>query len=151
MELRHRLLVFDHDPKFHILKVELDRLGCIYKTKDHVIEINFSDNVHYSKELIRFARKNKFWLVTYLYYEEAEIHNSEWVQVSVGEFQYPQPENPVVNTNASQSNPESYKEFTYDLRDYCGRCGIGARQTNPFRLKRDFKQKTCLPRVALGI
>ena len=48
--------------------------------------------------------------------------------VTAGEFQYPQPE-------------ELYLETTYDLATYCPRCGIGACQKAPFRLRRDFKQK----------
>jgi len=38
---------------------------------------------------------------------------------------YPQPEQKF-----------GYKRMTYDLTDYCERCGIGAKQISPFRMKR---------------
>jgi hypothetical protein len=38
---------------------------------------------------------------------------------------YPQPEDDF-----------GYKRITYDLTDYCERCGIGAKQTSPFRMKK---------------
>lgn len=42
--------------------------------------------------------------------------------------QYPQPENNF-----------AYLEETYDLKDYCSLCGIGAIQKSPFRIKKEIK------------
>jgi len=54
-----------------------------------------------------------------------EIRAAEWLSLeATGHFGYPQPE-------------DDYMRATYDLADYCGRCGIGAIQQHPFRLRKD--------------
>lgn len=118
MELRHRLLVFANDPKFDLLKRELSRLSCPFRTKQAAIEVDFSDNDSFSSNLKALAKEHNFWLVSGLHYEKEEILAAEWVEVSVGEFQYPQPENVVVAAFSEHSKEgSSYLEASYDLTE----------------------------------
>jgi len=132
MELRHRILEYNNSPKFDLLRSELLKLGCEFKFNDNSthswIEYLFSNNAHVAPRLKDFAASNDIRIQSALYYEEEEILNAEWVMAEVGEFQYPQPE-------------KNFMESTYDLHDYCKRCGQGAKQNKPFRLKKDFTQK----------
>jgi hypothetical protein len=132
MEIRHRIIQFQNDPKFNTLKTELDRLNrkCYFTENKPLsfIEYTFSDQDPLSEQLLDFVKSNDLYIQSALYYSDAEIMDAEWVTVEVGEFQYPQPE-------------DSYKGGTYDLSDYCEICGHGKVQDKPFRLKRDFVQK----------
>ena len=63
-------------------------------------------------------------------YNKNDIDNTEWFQISCGSYQYPQPEDDF-----------QYRNFTFNLDDYCPICGIGKIQNNPYRLKNEPKQK----------
>jgi hypothetical protein len=132
MELRHRILAFSNSPNFEFLKLELQKLRCVYKFNENgalsSIEYTFSEHESYAARLIEFANYHQIIVQSGLFYEEEEILNAEWVIAAVGEYQYPQPE-------------DNYKEATYDTRNYCSRCGQGAIQNRPFRLKKDFVQR----------
>lgn len=131
MEIRHRILQFNNSPKYELLVAEFNRSGCKYKYNENSflssIEYTFSEHDTYASELLKFAALNEIIVQSVLHYEEQEILSAEWVIAEVGEFQYPQPE-------------DSYIEATYNTQDYCGRCGQGAKQERPFRLKKDFVQ-----------
>lgn len=132
MELRHRIFAISNSPNFELLKLELQKLGCIYKFTENghlsFIEYTFAEHESFATRLIEFANFHQIIVQSRLLYEEKEILNAEWVIAEVGEFQYPQPE-------------DNYKEATYDTRNYCSRCGQGAIQNRPFRLKKDFVQR----------
>ncbi len=132
MELQHRILQFKNSPKFNLLEAELQKLGCDYQFNENgalsSIEFTFSDHERYAPRLVEFASATGLLIDSTLCYEEEEISQAEWVLAGVGEYQYPQPE-------------DGYIEATYDTSDYCRRCGQGARQDRPFRLKKDFVQK----------
>ena len=132
MEIRHRILQFNNAPEYDLLIAEFNRIGCKYKYNENSflssIEYTFSEHETYSPELLKFANANEIMVQSALYYNEQEILSAEWVIAEVGEFQYPQPE-------------DSYIKTTYNTQDYCGRCGQGAKQDKPFRLKKDFVQR----------
>jgi hypothetical protein len=134
MELRHRILQINNSPKFRLLKRELEKLGCAYKFNENgqhsSIEYTFSEQDQYAPRLKEFVISHDITIQSALYYEENEILASEWVIAEVGEFQYPQPEKHF-----------GYREATYNLQNYCRRCGQGAIQVRPFRLAKDFIQK----------
>jgi len=131
MEIRHRILEFNNSPKYKLLKSELLKLGCLYKFNENgwlsSIEYTFSEHDPLAPHLLKICKSKDFSLASGLYYSDVEIIQSEWVIAEVGEFQYPQPDN--------------YIETTYNTQNYCGRCGQGKIQNNPFRLKKDFVQK----------
>ncbi|HET6229657.1 MAG TPA: hypothetical protein VFE05_06205 [Longimicrobiaceae bacterium] len=57
----------------------------------------------------------------------AELRAAEFVKIGPDwHHGYPQPE-------------DTYREVTYDLRDYCEQCGIGGVQKAPFRMKSEPK------------
>ncbi|MHC4565784.1 MAG: hypothetical protein ACYTE3_08490 [Planctomycetota bacterium] len=128
MELRHRILQFNNSPKYDIVKDELDRLGCKYKRNESSIECTFRDEDDTAQHLLAFAKSYDLLLQSYLQYSDDEVMNAEWVISSVGEYQYPQPE-------------DGYLEATYNMGNACPRCGIGGVQDKPFRLKKAFTQK----------
>jgi hypothetical protein len=57
------------------------------------------------------------------------VATAHWFWVSVGEYQYPQPEEDF-----------GYLRATFNLDNYCENCGIGKSQNAPFRLKAIPKQ-----------
>lgn len=132
MEIRHRLVQFNNSPKFELLKVQLQALGCEAQVHENgalsSVEYSFSEHAPFAPDLLAFVQANGIFSQSALHYTEDEILSAEWVLAGVGEFQYPQPE-------------DHYVEATYDTQDYCSRCGQGKKQNRPFRLKKDFSQK----------
>lgn len=62
-------------------------------------------------------------------YDKKDIKDSSLlVYVATWVNGYPQPE-----------DTDKYLRATYDLEDYCGKCGIGAVQKKPFRVKKETK------------
>jgi len=67
-----------------------------------------------------------------------ELQRARWLSMSPGWLHdYPQPDGDL-----------GYLKATYDLSEYCSRCGIGARQVLPFRFRREPKWGT---RQILGV
>ncbi len=140
MEVRHRILEFNSSPKYERLQKELDKLGAAYKIetlgsigdKEHrSIEFTISESDPLFPVISELIGKYNFYAQVGVYYSQKDIEAAEWVHATVGEYQYPQPEDGF-----------RYLEATYDASDYCARCGMGAVQVRPFRLKCDFKQKS---------
>jgi len=139
MEIRHRILEFNNSPKYTRLQDELDKLGVTYKIEalgsiggkeSRSIEFIVSENDSLFPIISKLIEKYEFYTQTDVYYSQKDIETAEWVYATVGEYQYPQPEDDL-----------SYREETYDISEYCVRCGMGSVQVRPFRLKRDFKEK----------
>jgi hypothetical protein len=63
------------------------------------------------------------------HFTKSEIARSQWLELSAWHCGYPQP------------NEESfgYRVATYDLSDWCERCGVGKRQRAPFQMKSEPK------------
>ncbi len=57
-------------------------------------------------------------------FSEADLDAAKFLRIAGNDSGYPQPE-----------SVSGYLAATYDLSDYCGHCGIGKKQTAPFRLK----------------
>lgn len=131
MELKHRIYAYSNSPKFELLKSFLEKLVCAYQFTENGplswIEYKFPESDPFAQDIKEFVTLNEITIQSGLYYEEDEIINSDWVIATVGEFQYPQ--------------PLDYIEITYNTDKYCHRCGQGAIQDQPFRLKKDFVQK----------
>ena len=130
MEIRHRILQINNSPNYELLKTKFQKLGCEYTFNENgslsSIEFTFSEHAPYARKLLGFAKRKNIHFQSALHYEEDEILNAEWAIASVGEFQYPE---------------EDYLENTFDTHNFCRRCGQGAVQNRPFRLKQDFTQK----------
>jgi hypothetical protein len=57
-------------------------------------------------------------------FSSADLYAAKFLRIVAKSGGYPQPE-----------NKNGYLSATYDLTDYCPRCGIGKRQVAPFRFK----------------
>jgi hypothetical protein len=127
MEIINRICEFNN-PK---LKKKLDKMNISYEYDDSiqsiVLEINENDAKWLKvKEIIS---KYDLFYTTHTSFSQKEIDEAEWlILFTTGHFGYPQPE-------------DSYFETTYNLSDYCKRCGMGAIQNNPFHLKTEPKHK----------
>jgi hypothetical protein len=141
MEVHHRLFQINNDRNFDLFKDELDKAGATYKikklgkigTREYLfIEFIVSEN----DELFRLSQslipKYKVSEQIRVHFDQQDFETSEWFYIMAGEYQYPMGENVDLD----------YTEVTYDLSNYCDKCGMGKTQNNPFRLKRDFKQRT---------
>lgn len=60
-------------------------------------------------------------------FDPEELDGARWLQVGAWHHGYPQP----------HEDELGYLEATYDLSDWCERCGIGAKQRAPFQMKRE--------------
>lgn len=138
MEVRHRILEFSGSARYGILKAELGKIGVPYLLKVHgsiggveksSIEYTVSESDPLYPHFAELIEKYGFWVQTGVHFSEQDIDEAEWFYATVGEFQYPQPE-------------DTYIETTYDISSYCPHCGMGRAQNKPFRLRSDFKQKT---------
>lgn len=59
----------------------------------------------------------------------AKIHSAQWLAMEPDwHHGYPMPDSGF-----------GYRDLTYDLTDYCAKCGIGTRQKAPFRMRREPK------------
>jgi len=133
MEIRHRISAFNNSPQFDTLKKALDELEIKYELKPLglgtsciICFLNDSDtNFTKVKPLIY----QKFVTVqTGMHYTKEDLDESEWFYITTSESQYPQGE-------------EDFRCYSYDLSNWCDKCGIGKVQNQPFRLLRDFQQK----------
>jgi hypothetical protein len=61
-------------------------------------------------------------------YSSKDYEESEWFRIKTSESQYPE-------------GKVDYCIDTYELSNWCEKCGVGAVQNRPFRLARDFQQK----------
>ena len=71
------------------------------------------------------------WKVTdsiHTEFSEAEVISAKWLELSAWHHGYPQPE-----------EKRGYLRTTYSLKDWCASCGIGKKQVEPFRMKREPK------------
>lgn len=140
MRIRHRYLNFDSNlESIGPVKTILDKYSHPYKYKErpdcvipsftHTIEFYlYEDNPEFSiikDEVSRFLSPQ----VIGTEYEKVDIKNAEWFIASVGEYQYPQPEDDF-----------GYLEATFNLEKYCHSCGVGKVQNAPYRLKTVPKQ-----------
>jgi hypothetical protein len=133
MDIRHRFFYNMSQKRARILKQVLENYGLPYDTHEfgegfHFIEYTISENDDLYPVFEELIRKHQLDVQTGVYYDDTDFLKSDWFYINAGEYQYPQPE-------------DLYIEATYDLTNYCGRCGFGKEQINPFRLKSNFKQQ----------
>jgi hypothetical protein len=125
MQINHRIASNSDDPFW----IEIDRLGITYERGTlHVLNIT-EDNSKWPEVERLYAEHRPGTHFINNIFSQPEIDAAEWLQVSVkGHHGYPQPE-------------DCYKEWTYDLTDYCRICGIGGVQNAPFRLRSEPKAR----------
>lgn len=136
MEVTYRLLEFNNTPAFATLKAQLDRIGARYTIKDlgsglppsQSLECVIGDRNPHFDAVRELSQVHGYHTQTSVVFSRTEVKTAEWLYVTAGEFQYPQPES-------------DYRPVTYNLDHYCPRCGIGKFQVRPFRLEKDFTQK----------
>ncbi len=133
MEIRHRFYYNMSQKHARILLKCLEKYDLLYETHEfgegfRFIEYTISENDDLFPVFEKLIRRHKLDVQTGVYFDENDFLNADWFYMSAGEYQYPQPE-------------DRFIEVTYDLTNYCGRCGSGKEQIKPFRLKSDFKQE----------
>lgn len=62
-------------------------------------------------------------------FAKKEVESARWLEIGAWHHGYPQPNEDVFG----------YRQATYDLANWCERCGIGKRQKAPFQMKCDPK------------
>jgi len=67
-------------------------------------------------------------------YDLADMEDAQWYIVYPGSYQYPQPD-------GDDESDLDYRNFTFNLDNYCPLCGIGLTQSNSYRLKQEPKQR----------
>jgi hypothetical protein len=113
------------------LQKGLDKLNLPYEIIDYGMVGEFIDfhvyetDEHFEK-IEALIRKNNLYVQTGVIFDRRDLENADWFYVNTNEEQYPQPE-------------DTYIEHTYDVSNYCARCGFGKKQIAPFRLKSDFE------------
>jgi hypothetical protein len=116
-----------------ILVKVLEKYDLLYEIHEfgegfRFIEYTISENDELFPVFENLIQKHQLYVQTGVYYDDTDFLEADWFTINAGEDQYPQPE-------------DRFIEATYDLTNYCGRCGFGKEQTKPFRLKSDFKQE----------
>ncbi|MBK9124916.1 MAG: hypothetical protein IPM16_17605 [Chloroflexi bacterium] len=100
---------------------ELARLGVSVDLGVGAFEVDEA-NVHWP-EIREWARRHRAVVFAWTEFTPEEIQNAAYVFMFAHRAKgYPQPEN-------------GYEDITYDLSNYCARCGVGKVQKAPFRLK----------------
>jgi hypothetical protein len=135
MRIQHRYLSFEKNEK--LLK-SLDQLSIYYKVEErnldeqtnlYVLEFFlYEDNPRFrmmKEALQEFGIEAQIGTV----YDKEDMAKANWFYLTVGEHQYPQPEDGF-----------GYLRATFNLDHYCESCGIGKSQNAPFRLKTMPKQ-----------
>jgi hypothetical protein len=135
MRIQHRYLSFEKNEK--LLKL-LNQLSIHYKIKErnlnkqtHLYVLEFflyEDNPRFrmmKQALQEFGVEAQVGTV----YDKVDMAKANWFYITVGEYQYPQPEDGF-----------GYLRVTFNLDHYCENCGIGKSQNAPFRLKAMPKQ-----------
>lgn len=130
MRILHRYICFDKNESLLAL---LNELSIRYKGDDrwlgdetHLYTLEFfiyEDNPRFSiiKEKLRqFEIEPQIGTV----YEKDDETNANWFYITLGGYQYPQPEDGF-----------AYRQATFNLNNYCVNCGIGKYQNAPFRLR----------------
>jgi hypothetical protein len=75
------------------------------------------------KNIVELLHKRKIVDTVKTIFSDSELNTARYLgMIASSHHGYPQPE-------------QSYLAATYDLKDYCVRCGIGKKQTRPFRLR----------------
>jgi hypothetical protein len=135
MRIQHRYLSYYKNES--LLKL-LDQLSIHYKVEER----SFDEQTHlYVLEFFLYEDNPRFSMMKEALqgfgieaqvgtmYDKEDVAKANWFYVTVGEYQYPQPENAF-----------GYLRATFNLDHYCDNCGIGKSQNAPFRLKTTPKQ-----------
>jgi len=105
-------------------------INCVLDGFQYYLEFKLYDNNTSLKEIQKKLKPFNLFVDINTLYSSEELNNAKYFRINVGQYQYPQPED---NFN--------YLDKTFDLKYYCSICGIGKIQNNPFRLKKEPKQK----------
>lgn len=122
MKIVHRIGINDDQE----MKDALDRYGIDYDATPPVISFDIDESVPYWPEIQALIRTWKAVDCPRLEFTRREVEEAEYLEIMpTTHTGYPQPDGNF-----------GYLNETFDLSDYCKKCGIGARQNRPFRVKR---------------
>ena len=106
----------------------LSRMGVEVKEGFHGFDVD-EEHKHWL-ELSEWIKKRKAVDMVYTIFTKNEIAKVDWLQiVPEWHYGYPQP----------HEDEFGHHEATYDLSDYCSKCGIGLVQKAPFQMKNEPK------------
>jgi hypothetical protein len=132
MKIRHRFFYNMNNKQARTLQKWLVKFNLPYEIIDYGIVGKFIDfHIHETDEhfdkIEALIHKKKLHVQTGVVFDRQDLDNAEWLYINTSEEQYPQPEG-------------TFIEHTYDVSNYCARCGFGKNQIAPFRLKSDFEK-----------
>ncbi len=130
MRTQHRYLVYKKNNKLlrtlSELSVKCKLLDKYIGESTHIYALEFSLYEDNSRFSIIKQEVDKFGLVAQIgsIFDIDDYAKANWFWVSVGEYQYPQPEDNF-----------DYQKRSFNLDSYCEVCGIGKVQKAPIRLR----------------
>ena len=127
MKILHRIFENVKSKDARTVMRELDRLNLPYEIDGKFLDFSTFESDEHFPEIDRLIQKKKLYVQTGVIFDEHDLENADWFYINSSEEQYPQPEG-------------TFIEETYNISNYCARCGFGKRQIAPFRLKSDFKK-----------
>jgi hypothetical protein len=125
MRINHRIAE-RHD---HPMWLEIDELGLDYERRSMIWVLNISEDASDWSYVERLCLAHGVQSQTSNLFSRTEIAEADWLVMSAnGHHGFPMPDDDF-----------GYREATYDVSRSCARCGIGAEQNAPFRIRSEFK------------
>ena len=141
MRIKYRYLTWDRNPQ-EITKIKKvldgyslpysykEDLTCVIPTFKYELEFFLYEDIAFFDKIYSELKPFDILQNISAEYDKIDMENAEWYEIYTGEYQYPQPDDDF-----------GYLKYTFNLTNYCDKCGIGKIQNNPFRLKHEPKQK----------
>lgn len=126
MELIHHVALRVTDP----IRAEFQRVGVYLgpgESSAGIVAFDISENDTRWSEVYALSQKLKIAIdMVFTKFTSKELYAADHLQMNAAwQNGYPQP-----------TDNFKFLNLTYDLRDYCNKCGAGARQIAPFRIKK---------------
>lgn len=108
------------------LCAELAKLGysVIPRKSPNSFSVDVDDSDPRWPEVLALAQSHSAWIIDQVEYTPKDVETAEWLFAhSIGDAGYPMP-----------SGDNGYLRRTFDLENYCPRCGVGRVQRDSYRL-----------------
>jgi hypothetical protein len=113
---------------------KISQMGLNFKLVDglvgRLVQLTIYNHDHRWLELKKVLSDFEIEYITFTEFEKRDYHEAEWYLLEAREAAFPEPQE---NFN--------FLNITYDLKDFCENCGVGAVQKEPFKIKGTPKQK----------
>jgi hypothetical protein len=127
VRINHRIVGRSEEPFWD----EIDELGLAYErsASTGLSILNITEDAPDWSYVRRLCEIHRVLSQVSNLFSTQEVESAAWLTMHArGHHGYPMPDDDF-----------SYREATYDVRAYCSRCGIGAIQNAPFRIRGEFR------------